>query len=187
MEAHIVRSKKKKDRKGKGEKGFDSNSNSPRNGSHRSPTLHQVSIFRCRPYETLSWCSFAATVSSILSKMKKRITEQTSEETRDGQRHRALSFSHLLLPSTRFPLAVNCYPIRPYTGRTRESTLPLYQTASTARLSSISTFRAIFYLYLDFGRIVRTVADFRSCGFAGSSGRFAVEERGRNSIARRGW
>ncbi|XP_048265268.1 uncharacterized protein LOC100649850 isoform X3 [Bombus terrestris] len=42
MEAHIVRSKKKKDRKGKGEKGFDSNSNSPRNGSHRSPALHQV-------------------------------------------------------------------------------------------------------------------------------------------------
>lgn len=44
MEAHIVRSKKKKDRK-KGEKGFDSNCNSPRNhGSHRSSTLHQVSI-----------------------------------------------------------------------------------------------------------------------------------------------
>ncbi|KAF3421929.1 hypothetical protein E2986_10910 [Frieseomelitta varia] len=43
MEAHIVRSKKKKDRKGKGEKGFDSNSNSPRNhGSHRSAALHQV-------------------------------------------------------------------------------------------------------------------------------------------------
>lgn len=42
MEAHIVRSKKKKDRK-KGEKGFDSNCNSPRNhGSHRSSTLHQV-------------------------------------------------------------------------------------------------------------------------------------------------
>ncbi|XP_017764771.1 PREDICTED: homeobox protein 2 isoform X2 [Eufriesea mexicana] len=42
MEAHIVRSKKKKDRK-KGEKGFDSNCNSPRNhGSHRSPALHQV-------------------------------------------------------------------------------------------------------------------------------------------------
>lgn len=45
MEAHIVRSKKKKDRKGKGEKGFDSNSNSPRNhGSHRSAALHQVSV-----------------------------------------------------------------------------------------------------------------------------------------------
>ncbi|XP_057328963.1 uncharacterized protein LOC130669854 [Microplitis mediator] len=42
MEAHIVRPKKKKDRK-KGEKGFDSNCNSP--GSHsnnRSPGLHQV-------------------------------------------------------------------------------------------------------------------------------------------------
>ncbi|XP_076380819.1 uncharacterized protein LOC117223312 [Megalopta genalis] len=42
MEAHIVRSKKKKDRK-KGEKGFDSNCNSPRNRSaNRSPCLHQV-------------------------------------------------------------------------------------------------------------------------------------------------
>ncbi|XP_017789531.1 PREDICTED: uncharacterized protein LOC108571878 [Habropoda laboriosa] len=42
MEAHIVRSKKKKDRK-KGEKGFDSNCNSPRNhGPTRSPALHQV-------------------------------------------------------------------------------------------------------------------------------------------------
>ncbi|KZC07455.1 hypothetical protein WN55_09448 [Dufourea novaeangliae] len=42
MEAHIVRSKKKKDRK-KGEKGFDSNCNSPRNQSaNRSPGLHQV-------------------------------------------------------------------------------------------------------------------------------------------------
>ncbi|XP_043257934.1 uncharacterized protein LOC122400490 [Colletes gigas] len=42
MEAHIVRSKKKKDRK-KGEKGFDSNCNSPRNHSaNRSPALHQV-------------------------------------------------------------------------------------------------------------------------------------------------
>ena len=52
MEAHIVRSKKKKDRKGKGEKGFDSNSNSPRNhGSHRSAALHQVSLIsvaRCQ-------------------------------------------------------------------------------------------------------------------------------------------
>lgn len=42
MEAHIVRSKKKKDRK-KGEKGFDSNCNSPRSHSaNRSPALHQV-------------------------------------------------------------------------------------------------------------------------------------------------
>ncbi|XP_050456639.1 uncharacterized protein LOC126854206 isoform X2 [Cataglyphis hispanica] len=42
MEAHIVRSKKKKDRK-KGDKGFDSNCNSPRNHSaNRSPALHQV-------------------------------------------------------------------------------------------------------------------------------------------------
>ncbi|XP_076659789.1 uncharacterized protein LOC143363051 [Halictus rubicundus] len=42
MEAHIVRSKKKKDRK-KGDKGFDSNCNSPRNRSaNRSPCLHQV-------------------------------------------------------------------------------------------------------------------------------------------------
>lgn len=42
MEAHIVRSKKKKDRK-KGDKGFDSNCNSPRSHSaNRSPALHQV-------------------------------------------------------------------------------------------------------------------------------------------------
>ncbi|KAK0158471.1 hypothetical protein PV328_009468 [Microctonus aethiopoides] len=42
MEAHIVRPKKKKDRK-KGEKGFDSNCNSPGSRStNRSPTLHQV-------------------------------------------------------------------------------------------------------------------------------------------------
>ncbi|XP_076247433.1 uncharacterized protein LOC143187227 [Calliopsis andreniformis] len=42
MEAHIVRSKKKKERK-KGEKGFDSNCNSPRSSSaNRSPALHQV-------------------------------------------------------------------------------------------------------------------------------------------------
>lgn len=42
MEAHIVRSKKKKDRK-KGDKGFDSNCNSPRSHSaSRSPALHQV-------------------------------------------------------------------------------------------------------------------------------------------------
>lgn len=125
MEAHIVRSKKKKDRKGKGEKGFDSNSNSPRNGSHRSPALHQVSMFRRGPYETLFWCCFAATVSSTLSNVKTRVAEQTSEETRDGQRHRtlSLSFSRLLLPSIRFPLAANCYPIRPYTDCTRESTL----------------------------------------------------------------
>ncbi|XP_018059156.1 PREDICTED: uncharacterized protein LOC108694281 [Atta colombica] len=42
MEAHIVRSKKKKDRK-KGDKGFDSTCNSPRSHSaNRSPALHQV-------------------------------------------------------------------------------------------------------------------------------------------------
>ncbi|CAG5095954.1 Protein of unknown function [Cotesia congregata] len=42
MEAHIVRPKKKKDRK-KGEKGFDSNCNSPGSHSNRSPSgLHQV-------------------------------------------------------------------------------------------------------------------------------------------------
>ncbi|XP_034938493.1 uncharacterized protein [Chelonus insularis] len=42
MEAHIVRPKKKKDRK-KGEKGFDSNCNSPGSQSNnRSPGLHQV-------------------------------------------------------------------------------------------------------------------------------------------------
>ncbi|KAL6429426.1 hypothetical protein ACFW04_008235 [Cataglyphis niger] len=42
MEAHIVRSKKKKDRK-KSDKGFDSNCNSPRSHSaNRSPALHQV-------------------------------------------------------------------------------------------------------------------------------------------------
>lgn len=143
MEAHIVRSKKKKDRKGKGEKGFDSNSNSPRNGSHRSPALHQVSMFRCRPYETLFWSSFAATVSSIFSEMKTRIAEQTSEETATA------SHSLFLSPSasvdSRFPLAANCYPIGPYTGRTRESILSLYQAASTAQLSSISVFRAIFW------------------------------------------
>lgn len=45
MEAHIVRSKKKKDRK-KGDKGYDSNCNSPRSHSaNRSPALHQVSKF----------------------------------------------------------------------------------------------------------------------------------------------
>ncbi|XP_017892125.1 probable serine/threonine-protein kinase DDB_G0282963 [Ceratina calcarata] len=49
MEAHIVRSKKKKDRK-KGEKGCDSNCNSPRNyGPNRSPALHQV-----HPVDSLS-------------------------------------------------------------------------------------------------------------------------------------
>ncbi|XP_046742123.1 uncharacterized protein LOC124408889 isoform X2 [Diprion similis] len=42
MEAHIVRPRKKKDRK-KGEKGFDSNCNSPSSHSgNRSPALHQV-------------------------------------------------------------------------------------------------------------------------------------------------
>ncbi|XP_036144306.1 uncharacterized protein DDB_G0283357-like [Monomorium pharaonis] len=42
MEAHIVRSKKKKDRK-KGDKGYDSSCNSPRSHSaSRSPALHQV-------------------------------------------------------------------------------------------------------------------------------------------------
>lgn len=45
MEAHIVRPKKKKDRKKSDKGGFDSNCNSP--GSHsanRSPGLHQVNI-----------------------------------------------------------------------------------------------------------------------------------------------
>lgn len=42
MEAHIVRPRKKKDRK-KGEKGFDSNCNSPSSHSaNRSPAPHQV-------------------------------------------------------------------------------------------------------------------------------------------------
>ncbi|XP_015587294.1 uncharacterized protein LOC107264002 isoform X2 [Cephus cinctus] len=42
MEAHIVRPKKKKDRK-KGDKGFDSNCNSPSSRSaNRSPALHQI-------------------------------------------------------------------------------------------------------------------------------------------------
>lgn len=143
MEAHIVRSKKKKDRKGKGEKGFDSNSNSPRNGSHRSPALHQVSMFRRGPYETLFWCCL---VSSTLSKVKTRVAEQTSEETRDGQRHRtlSLSFSHLLLPSTRFPLAANCYPIRPiYRLYTGVDSCALPGRFHRATLSHISL-RAIF-------------------------------------------
>lgn len=145
MEAHIVRSKKKKDRKGKGEKGFDSNSNSPRNGSHRSPALHQVSMFRCRPYENPLLVLFCR--DGLLCSLKGENESRAANERRDerrAKRHRTLSFSRLLLPSTRFPLAANRYPIRPYTDRTLEPTLPLYQVASTAQLSSISAFRAIF-------------------------------------------
>lgn len=96
MEAHIVRSKKKKDRKGKGEKGFDSNSNSPRNGSHRSAALHQVSMFRRRPYETLFWCSFAATV--LLYSLKGENESRGANERRDERRATA-SHSLFLSPS----------------------------------------------------------------------------------------
>lgn len=59
MEAHIVRSRKKKDRK-KGEKGFDSNCNSPRNYSaNRSPALHQVST---RPAQDSSLLSLTLVI-----------------------------------------------------------------------------------------------------------------------------
>lgn len=126
MEAHIVRSKKKKDRKGKGEKGFDSNSNSPRNGSHRSPALHQVSIFRCRPYETLSWSLFRR--DGLLCSLKGENENRGANERRDERRATASHSLFLFLsPSASVDSLSSSSQLlfnqTVYTGRTRESTL----------------------------------------------------------------
>lgn len=48
-------------------------------------------------------------------------------------------------------------------------------------------FHRTTFFHISLSRDLLALLYFRSSGFAGSSGRFAVEKRGRNSIARRGW